>query len=286
MVGHYKRIAIITGAGGGIGYETALFLARQGYRVWATMRRDSQQQALAEAAEKERLHLLLRTLLLDVRSPEQIEAARQAILEAEEAHFIGQEHPPLLCLINNAGYGVAGTVEELPIRAFREQMETNFFGALMMTKAFLPLMRETGQGRIVQISSGFGRVGAPMMSAYNASKFALEGFSEALRYEVLPHNVFVSLVEPGPVATGFNQNMDLEQPPDSPYAHLHKRAGLLARTGERIASSASDVARTVQKICEARYPSLRYEVGVAGYLAKLSNQFAPQDLVEGIYRFL
>lgn len=278
------KIAIITGAGSGIGRDAALYLAQRGYCVYATMRREEHIHTLKAEAQEQGLGNL-HVLPLDVTDERQIDDVRDQIYGEQEQRFVSGSQP-LLCLINNAGYGVVGASEELLLADYRNQMETNFFGAIAVSKAFLPVMRESQKGRIIQISSGFGRVGAPLMSAYNASKFALEGFSEALRYEMLPHNVFISLVEPGPVSTEFNRKITYDRPANSPYNDLYKRADVAASAGERVASTARDVTKIIEKICEARYPSLRYEVGIGGYLAKISSQFAPQDLVEGIYRFL
>ncbi|MBX7058479.1 MAG: SDR family NAD(P)-dependent oxidoreductase [Leptospirales bacterium] len=281
-----KPVALITGAGVGIGRDAALYLAQQGYLVFATMRKP-ERLARFEAEARE-LGLLDRMQLhvLDVTIPEQIEQACAALFAWDKAE-LQSEAPPMLCLINNAGYGLSGAVEELRMDDFRRIMETNYFGAVALTQRLLPYMREHKQGRVVQISSGFGRIGAPLMSAYNASKFALEGFSEALRYEMLPFNVFVSLLEPGPVKTDFSEHMEATPIKESsPYRRLYERADQAVQTSMRVASEARDVSRTIQKACEARYPSLRYEVGLGGYLAKVTNQFAPQDVIEGIYRFV
>lgn len=282
----YKKIVLITGAGAGIGRDLAMFLAEQGVRVYATMRKPERFAPFEAEARERGLLDSMRLLNLDVTKPEQIDAAVETLFR-EEAEALNSESPPLLTLINNAGVGIAGAVEELELADFRRIMETNYFGCVALTKAFLPYMRKSRQGRIIQISSGFGRVGAPLMSAYNASKFALEGFSEALRFEMLPFNVFVSLIEPGPVKTDFGENMDPSPAVnDSPYAKIYQRGEQAVQASARMASDARDISKTVYKAIEARYPQLRYEVGIGGYLAKVTNQFAPQDLIEGLYRFV
>lgn len=282
----YKRLAFITGAGAGIGRDAALYLAGKGNLVYATMRKPERMARLEDEARAAGLLEHIRLLPLDVTVGEQIDAAVARFFQ-DEAELLNGDKPPQLCLINNAGYGIAGAVEELALEDFRRIMETNYFGVVALTRKFLPYMRQSGQGRIVQISSGFGRVGAPLMSAYNASKFALEGFSEALRYELLPFQVFVSLIEPGPVKTDFGENMEPSpERADSPYARLYQRADQAVQTAMRLASEARDISKVIQKACEARYPQLRYEVGVGGYLARVTNQLAPQDVIEGIYRFV
>lgn len=281
----YNKIALITGAGTGIGRDLTLLLLEKGFRVYATMRKPEREAAVQELARNAGVEALLQTSQLDVSRPEQIEQLRGTLLSAEAATLdAGAE----LILINNAGFGIAGAVEELSMDNFRRIMETNYFGAVSLTKAFLPALRERKRGRIIQISSGFGRIGAPLMSAYNASKFALEGFSEALRYEMLPFGVFVSLIEPGPVNTEFTDHMDepAADPASSPYEKLYRRADQAVSSTKTLASDPRDVSKVILKACEARYPALRYEVGLGGYLAKVTNQFAPQDLIEGLYRFV
>ena len=253
-------------------------------RVYATMRKPERMAEVQELVDAAGLSALVTIRPLDVTRPEEIQTIRETILR-DEAELLGQG--ATLVLINNAGFGIAGAVEDLQIEDFRNIMETNYFGVVGLTKAFLPELRFAGRGRIIQISSGFGRVGAPLISAYNASKFALEGFSEALRYEMLPFGVFVSLIEPGPVKTEFNDNM-AESPghADSPYSKLYKRADIVVENSRPVASEARDVSKAVLKAIQAKYPALRYEVGIGGLLAKVTNQFAPQNLLEGIYRFV
>lgn len=279
-----QYIALITGAGSGIGRDLTLLLAGAGMRVYATMRKPERMAEVQELVDAAGLSALVTIRPLDVTRPEEIQTIRETILR-DEAELLGQG--ATLVLINNAGFGIAGAVEDLQIEDFRNIMETNYFGVVGLTKAFLPELRFAGRGRIIQISSGFGRVGAPLISAYNASKFALEGFSEALRYEMLPFGVFVSLIEPGPVKTEFNDNM-AESPghADSPYSKLYKRADIVVENSRPVASEARDVSKAVLKAIQAKYPALRYEVGIGGLLAKVTNQFAPQNLLEGIYRFV
>ena len=282
----YKRIALITGAGTGIGRDLSVLLASQGLRVYATMRKPERMQEVQALIDAEGQDVAGRVSIqsLDVTRPEEIQNIRETILRDEAEHL---KNGAELVLINNAGFGISGAVEDTQIEDFRRIMETNYFGAVALTKSFLADLRFAGRGRIIQISSGFGRVGAPLVSAYNASKFALEGFSEALRYEMLPFGVFVSLIEPGPVKTEFNENM-AESPAhsDSPYAKLYERADLVVEKTRPVASEARDVSKAVLKAIEARYPALRYEVGIGGLLAKVTNQFAPQGVIEGIYRFV
>lgn len=184
---------VITGCSSGIGFATALELARAGHRVIATMRRPEKRPELAEIAAREGLGL--RVLTLDVDSDESVSACFQAITE------------PIDVLVNNAGIEVHGSVEELPLSAMMAAMNTNCFGAIRCIKAVLPQMRERRAGCIVNVSSISGRIANSPLAAYSASKFALEAFSEALAGEVKPFQIRVALVEPGIQDTPMARNI-------------------------------------------------------------------------------
>ncbi len=281
----YKKIAIITGAGSGIGLATTLLLAEKGYRVYALVRRVESLGGLEDTVTERSLSHRVSALHLDVTDSARMVAVRSEILD-REAQRIYEDNSPEICLINNAGFGVSGALEDISMEEIRAQMETNFFGAVAMTREFLPVMRQTGRGRIIQISSGFGRVAAPLMSAYNASKFALEGFSEALRYEVATFGVHVALIEPGPVRTSFDQNMRRSPvDPGSPYAPLYRLSEKIVSLGRDWASTPEDCARVIYEACEASRPLLRYQVGPAGMLARFTAALAPQLLLDTLLRW-
>lgn len=189
-----QRAALVTGCSRGIGYETALALARGGYRTFATMRDTAGGggAALAEAAGKE--GLLLEVLELDVDSDGSV---RGAVSDA-----VGRAGR-LDVVVNNAGYGQLGCAEDVSVDEFKRQFETNFFGVVRMVHAVAPVMRRQGSGLIVNISSVAGRIGLPGSSAYISSKFAMEGLGECLRYELGRFGVRTTLVEPGVIKTGF-----------------------------------------------------------------------------------
>lgn len=184
-------------------------------------------------------------------------------------------------LVNNAGASIIAAAEELSIDDFRAQLELNLIAAIRLTQIALPHMRAKGAGRIVQVSSGFGRIALPMFSAYCASKFALEGFSEALAHEVASFGVQVSIIEPGAVRTHFDANRregaryDAEGPYRALYAAMRAR---LARSHERGPSSPEDVADTVFTAATANNPALRYTVGRMGTAAALAARFTPDTL--------
>ncbi|MGG7056121.1 SDR family oxidoreductase [Nitrosomonas sp. ANs5] len=185
-----KKSILITGCSSGIGYCAAHGLQARGYRVFATARRqESVDMLLAEGLE---------SFQLDLDDSDSIRSAVEETLRRSQ----GQ----LYALFNNGAYGLPGAVEDLSREAIRAQFETNLFGWLELTNRILPVMREQGYGRIIQNSSVLGFAAMPFRGAYNASKFAIEGLSDTLRLELRGTRIFVSLVEPGPIATRFRAN--------------------------------------------------------------------------------
>lgn len=179
----------ITGASSGFGRELVQAVLRKGDKVAATFRKPEQASAFTQQNSDNGLGILL-----DVTNEEQIKSGIQSAL-AKFGHID--------VVVNNAGYGTIGAIEEFSLEEIRAQMETNFFGAIAVTKEFLPILRQQGSGHIVQISSQAGFRAAAGFGVYNASKFALEGFSEALAQEVAPFGIKVTIVEPGPFRTEF-----------------------------------------------------------------------------------
>src|SRR5919197_6216504 len=169
------KVAVVTGSSSGIGYATALELARSGYLTFATMRNTEKRGDLERAAKEEKLPLQVEQL--DVTDSDSINAFMNKISAS-----IGR----IDVLVNNAGYATLGAIEDLSIKEIQDQLDTNFLGAVRVTQAVLPVMRAQKSGTIVNVSSAAGRFGMPGISAYVASKFALEGLSESLAYEVAP----------------------------------------------------------------------------------------------------
>ncbi|HLL22107.1 MAG TPA: SDR family oxidoreductase [Kofleriaceae bacterium] len=186
------KIVLITGATAGIGRTTALFLARQGHHVIATGRKTAALDALAREAGTGRLD----TLVLDVTTPASIADAVTAVDALTSGAGID-------VLVNNAGFGVLGPTSEISDSELRRQYETNVFGLMNVTRAFLPAMRARRSGRIINVSSVGGRITLPYFGAYNSTKYALESLSDALRYELRPFGIDVSLIEPGVIRTNF-----------------------------------------------------------------------------------
>src|SRR5919108_1478637 len=194
------KVAIVTGSSSGIGFETSLLLARNGFYTDATMRNPnkSKKEGMINVANRERLPL--QVIPLDVVDNKSVK---------EAIGRITTEQGRIDVLVNNAGYLLLGPLEELSIEEFKEQFETNFFGAIRVTQAVLPIMRRHKEGVIINISSIAGRIGFPLSSAYVSSKFALEGLSESMAYEVEQFGIKVILVEPGVIKTNFPNNIKI-----------------------------------------------------------------------------
>lgn len=249
-------VALVTGASSGIGRATALLLARSGYRVFATVRSDVGEEFLRTAAGA----LPVEILRLDLADEQGVTRVSREVL-----HRAGR----IDAVVNNAGYATLGAVEDLPREDLRRQFEVNVFGAVQLCREVLPTMRAQQSGHIVNVSSLAGKVCVPLMGAYCASKFALEAFSDALRAEVKPGGVRVALVEPGPVATRFNElarkesRQILEAP--SVFHPVYQR--LRRPAAERGAASSERVARVILRILRSGHPRARYRVRLRESLA-------------------
>lgn len=257
---------LVTGSSSGIGLATVARFHSAGYDVLATVRRDE------DAASLRARFAGIDVLQVDLTDA----AAVERVLGATLAERHGVD-----VVVNNAGASILGVVEELTLEDFRAQMELHLFAVIRITQLALPYMRERGAGRIVQLSSGFGLVALPMFSAYCASKYALEGFSEALAYEVAPFGVFVSLIEPGPVRTRFDANRREASGyrADGAYSALHRAMrARLASSHERRPSTADAVAEVVFRAATEPRPALRYPVGPVGALASVARRLAPERL--------
>jgi NAD(P)-dependent dehydrogenase (short-subunit alcohol dehydrogenase family) len=252
------KTILITGATAGIGRHAALELVRQGHHVIATGRREAALQTLAEEAATlgKESGGLLDTLRLDVTDPASIAAA---VDEVDNKLTAGRG---LDVLVNNAGYGQMGPVEEVSDADVRRQYETNVFGLLAVTRAFVPRMRERGEGRVVNVSSIGGRFTFPLMGIYNSTKYAVESISDALRNELAPFGVAVSIVEPGPIATEFNdvamETINVERFSGSPYEAIVARADKFRAKFESGASRPEVTTRAIVHACVARRPGIRY----------------------------
>ncbi len=234
-------VVIVTGASSGIGEITAKILVSQGYEVYGTSRKDQ----TTDNGWK--------WLKLDINNEESIKKALQTVKN---------EKGKIDVLVNNAGMGLAGALEDMSMEEVRQQMETNFFGVVAMCKAVLPFMREQKKGKIINISSIGGLIALPYQSMYSASKFALEGVTEALRLEVASFGIRVSMVEPGDIKTSFIDNRVHSNIKDnSAYKDVCERTMKLYEKGEKSGASPIKVAKKVLKIIKKKNPKLRFLVG-------------------------
>lgn len=267
------KTVLITGASSGFGLLTSVALARRGWRVLATMRDVNRREKLETAARTAGVLERIEFLALDVTNAEQI---------SEVASTIAGRGLRLDALINNAGFSLPGFADDVSDRELREQFDTNFFGAVAMTRAFLPQFRRQGSGHIVMVSSVSGRMGFPGVGSYSASKFALEGWTETLRYELKPLGIQVVLVEPGAFQTDiWTCNAKFSAgllDPHSPNAG--RVAGWRARIKKGQKADPQIVADTIAAIVANPRPRLRYVVGRDAKAGLLLRKLLPWTLFE------
>lgn len=250
-----QKVAIVTGSSSGIGYETSLILARNGFHTYATMHKleGEKTKPLTEVAKNE--NLPLQVIGLDVGNDKSVADAINTIVE---------ERKRIDVLVNNAGYGLGGALEDSSMDEIKAQFETNFFGAVRATKAVLPTMRRQGAGKIVNITSMGGRIAIPFSSSYHGSKFALEGLSESIQYELEPFGIKVILIEPGAVGSNFWKNIKIAKSSSdssSPYTQFGNKILKAFKVMEQNVISPSVVAKTITEAVTSDNPQLRYVVG-------------------------
>jgi NAD(P)-dependent dehydrogenase (short-subunit alcohol dehydrogenase family) len=248
------KVALVTGSSSGIGYETSLLLARNQYVTYASMRNLKKGDELMKIASQETIHL--KVIELDVNDHVSVNEAINSILK---------ENGRIDALVNNAGYSVFGSLEELSLEEIKDQFETNFFGAVRAAKAVIPAMRKQSSGTIVNVSSIGGKVGLlPYFTAYHASKFALEGYTESLRQELVEFGINVILIEPGAVGTNFMDNMKTGKnynPNESPYANTIQRVFEGAQVIMANTIHPREVAQVILNAVNSTSPDVRYSVG-------------------------
>src|SRR3954469_20093626 len=233
-----SKTVLITGATAGIGRMTALHLAKLGHHVIATGRKVAELAKLKEEAGALRVD----TLLLDVTNNDSIAAA---VIEVDRL-TAGRG---LDVLVNNAGFGVLGPTSEIGDAEMRRQYETNVFGLMNVTRAFLPRMRERRAGRIINVSSVGGRITLPFFGVYNSTKYAVESLSDAMRYELRPFGIDVSLIEPGVIRTNFEATAvsALSQFDSTPYETAVAKYEQMSKTADRFASNPIVIAKAIAR---------------------------------------
>ena len=271
-----KKVAVVTGSSTGIGYETALLLARSGYQTYATMRDTKKSDRLTEIAKSENLPLIIAQL--DVNNDKSVKDAIDKILSENERIDV---------IVNNAGYGLFSPVEELTLDQIKEQFETNFFGAIRVIHAVIPTMRKQRAGTIVNVSSLVGRVGLPLSSAYVATKFALEGLTESVRYELSQFGINLILIEPGVIKTNFIENLKTSTVSESKSNYADLNESISKRFETMMANSSTSpkvVAESILNAVTSENPKLRYIVGEdAQSIMKIRNDNSDEKFENWIY---
>ena len=246
-----EKVALVTGSSSGIGFETALALARENYFTYASMRNTGKAVKIQEIAKKENLNL--KVIELDVDKEDSIKSAVKKIQEQKGRIDV---------LVNNAGYGLFGCIEDITMDELKAQFQTNFFGIVSLIQEIAPIMRKQGSGIIVNVSSVAGRIGFPGTPAYISSKFALEGLSECMRYELSPFGIKTIIIEPGVIQTNFFSSMKVaDGKPGSPYKEITEKVMNGVKMMAEMGTPPVEVAKTIMKAIKTAEPLPRYVVG-------------------------
>jgi len=260
-----KKVVLITGASSGIGKSAAEIFSKKGWKVYAGFRKT---RAKIPGCEM---------VYLDVCESSSIKKA---------ISLVGKKEGRLDALVNNAGYGLFGAIEDIGQKEFREQFETNVFGLVETTREALPLIRAS-RGRIVNVSSVVGKISFPFTGAYSSSKFAVEAISDALRLEMRPFGVKVSVIEPGPIKTNFSRNALMTSDKimtnkTSPYAEYYRRRAELNKTSAENGLSPDSVGKAIFEACHSKNPKPRYLVAGPVGLAVFLKWALPDKLFDSI----
>ncbi len=246
-----KKVALVTGASSGIGYDTAIRLVKAGYMVYGAARRTDLLGKLAAWGAK--------GVSLDITNQESIKNCVEEIINAEGRIDL---------LVNNAGYGLGGSIEDVPLEEAKNQFEVNVFGLAQISRLVLPYMRKQGEGRIINISSMAGRFSSPFLGWYHASKYCVEALSDAMRLEVMDFGVKVILIEPGLIQTNWGKIAADNIKKFSGNTDYSKNANSTAKFYEenynpqnKKASDPSIISKTVVKAATAKNPKVRYLIG-------------------------
>jgi NAD(P)-dependent dehydrogenase (short-subunit alcohol dehydrogenase family) len=276
MLAMSEKIAVITGASSGFGLLTAVELAVAGYRVVATMRNLERRHLLDDALRQKNASAKVDIRQLDITNT----AAVPGVIDK-----IVADYGRIDVLVNNAGFAMAGFLEDVTLEELRRQFETNFFGHVVVTKAALPVMRRQRSGHIVMVTSIGGRCGSPVIGSYSASKFALEGWSESLRIEMQALGVQVVLVEPGAYKTDiWDRNSQISPLTLTPASANYPRAKrfsdyALKQVHKR---DAREVAQLILRIAENPRPKLRYVAGTDAWIQLFLKTLLPWRRYERI----
>jgi short-subunit dehydrogenase len=265
-----KRVALVTGASSGIGEETARLLHEAGFATYAVARRVDRMAALAQKG--------VQTFAMDVTDDASMTEGVRRVLDEQGCIDV---------LVNNAGYGSYGSVEDVPIEEARRQFEVNVFGLARLTQLVTPGMRAQGSGRIINISSIGGKFYEPLGAWYHATKFAVEGFSDSLRLELKPFGIDVVIIEPGPIITEWNTISRDSLTEVSRGGAYEERAGRVRLTMERgdtgwAGTKPGVVARKILKAATTSHPRARYPVGRGAGSIVLARRLLPDRAFDAV----
>jgi short-subunit dehydrogenase len=264
-----KKVVLITGASSGIGKDTAILLAKSGCTVYGAARRLEKMQDIKESG----VHLLA----MDVTDEASMVKGVNDLLKAEKRIDV---------LVNNAGYGSYGSLEDVPLSEARYQFEVNIFGMARLTQLVLPQMRKQKQGTIINISSIGGKLGEPHGAWYHATKFAVEGLSDSLRMELRQFGIHVVVIEPGAIITEWNrisrENL-MKRSGNTVYKDLAaKHANMLAK-GDKWGSRPDVIARVIKKAIDARNPRTRYAAGGGAKFILFLRRVVPDKMFDRLF---
>jgi short-subunit dehydrogenase len=259
-----SQTVFITGTSSGIGKLTALYFAKQGWNVAATMRKPDQERELGSFPN-------IKLYSLDVTDPQSIKQASEAAIK---------EFGRIEVLVNNAGYGADGVFEAMTDQVIEKQFNTNVFGLMRVTRAFIPHMRENKGGTILQIASMGGRVTFPLYSIYHGTKWAVEGFSEALHYELEPFNIKIKIIEPGSIKTEFygSSRQFIMRDDLTMYENFVEKADKLSQETGRNGESPELVAQEIFKAATDGSNKMRYPIGQPAPLLLGLRKLLPDSL--------
>ena len=251
-----QKVAVVTGSSSGIGFETSLALARNGFYTYATMRNPEKSNLITKTATNEKLPL--QALSIDVNIEKSVTDGIDRILNESERIDV---------LVNNAGFDLTGPLEETSMDEIKGQFETNLFGAIRTMQAVIPTMRKQRSGIIVNITSVGGKLAIPFHSGYHGTKFALEGLSESIQYELDPFGIKIIIIEPGAVGSSFWKNMKNATKSsnltdgESPYVSMMSNMSAALKQMEQNSIPSSEVANMIVNAVTTDNPDFRYVVG-------------------------